>query len=108
MVNEVAFNDISLEKAAIYTGYLRHASTAAFAMPSIYEPWSNGVPCSYIFCEIDGALPLPVQQQMASQLGPEPTTFSLKAGHCAFLSIPDQVIEAVVKASEVGLSKTDL
>jgi len=106
MVNEVAFNDISPEKAAIYSGYLTHASTAAFATPSTYEP-SNGVPCAYIFCEIDGAVPLPVQQQMASQMGPDATTFSLKAGHCPFLSVPDQVIDAVLKASEVGLKKRD-
>lgn len=88
----------------MYAQQLTHISTSVFAAPSTFEPWASGLPCAYIFCEIDGALPLPIQQQMAAQLGPNATTFSLKAGHCPFLSIPDQLLDVVAQASEVGMS----
>ncbi|CZR53874.1 uncharacterized protein PAC_03756 [Phialocephala subalpina] len=101
---EVALNDLPPEIATVYASQLTYISTSVFATPSTFEPWANGLPCAYIFCEIDNALPLPIQQQMAAQLGPNATTFSLKAGHCPFLSIPGQLRDAVVKASEVGLS----
>jgi hypothetical protein len=94
-----------LEKAVVYAEQLKHISVAAFATPSTFEPWANGVPCAYIFCELDNALPFPVQQQMAAQLGSNATTFSLKAGHCPFLSMPEELRDVVVKASEVGLSQ---
>lgn len=105
MMPQVAFNDVSAEVAAFCCAQLTYSSTIVFATPTSYEPWANGVPCAYIFCTEDNALPYPVQQQMAAQLGPEPTTYSLKSGHCPFLSIPDQLVEAIEQASEVGLKK---
>ncbi|KUJ08559.1 alpha/beta-hydrolase [Mollisia scopiformis] len=102
---QIALNDMPAEKAKAYSAQLTHTSVSAFATPSTFEPWANAIPCTYIFCEIDNALPLPVQQQMASQLGPNATTFSLKAGHCPFLSMPEQLRDVIVKASEVGLSR---
>ncbi|KAH7370556.1 Alpha/beta hydrolase fold-1 [Rhexocercosporidium sp. MPI-PUGE-AT-0058] len=100
MMKEVAFNDMSDEKAAIYMEQMSHSSTSVFATPSTFEPWANDVDCAYIFCTEDNALPLPIQQQMAQQLGPEPVTWSLKAGHCPFMSIPDQLLEVVKKAAD--------
>ncbi|KAG4444259.1 hypothetical protein IFR05_000234 [Cadophora sp. M221] len=100
MVKEVVFNDISDEKAAIYMDQMSHSSTSVFATPSTFEPWANGIDCAYIFCTEDNGLPFPIQQQMAQQSGPEPVTWSLKAGHCPFLSIPDQLLEVVRKAAE--------
>lgn len=73
----------------------RTASAALFAAPATYEPWAHGIPCSYIFTTEDGALPYPVQQAMAQQLGPEAKTASVKASHCPFLSMPDELVKAV-------------
>lgn len=94
-----------LEEAIGYSKHLTHTSASVFASPSSFEPWANGVPCAFIFCELDKALPLPVQQQMASQLGPNATTYSLQAGHCPFLSMPEQLRDVVVRASDVGLNR---
>lgn len=102
MMPEVAFNDMSADKAAYYLDRCSHSSTSVFATPSTFEPWANGIDCAYVYCTDDNALPFPIQQQMAQQLGPEPVTWSLKAGHCPFASIPDQLLEVVKKATDVA------
>ncbi len=108
-VKETAFNDgMSDEDIELYASHLRHSAVAGFITPSVYEPWSNRIPCSYIFCEMDNCIPLPVQQMMASQLGPGALTFSLKAGHCPFISFPQEAADAVVKAVAEGIRIRDL
>lgn len=74
-----------------------HTSAALFVGKSEYEPWADGVPCAYIFTKQDGALPFPLQQKMAQQLGPDPVTVELDANHCPFLSMPEQLLSAVDK-----------
>lgn len=92
---QVAFNDLSGEEQARWSKEMTHTSIRLFASPSGYEPWANGVACKYIFCSQDNALPFPIQQQMAAQLGPSAATATLDAGHCPFLSIPDETIKAI-------------
>ncbi|KAI0147040.1 alpha/beta-hydrolase [Xylariaceae sp. FL1272] len=104
MLPQVAFNDLDAEGQAKWSKEMTHTSAALFATPSSYEPWANGVPCGYIYCTEDNALPLPIQQQMSAQLGPEPVTVSIKSGHCPHLSIPDELV-AAIKTVEEGLSK---
>ncbi|KAI5457672.1 alpha/beta-hydrolase [Mariannaea sp. PMI_226] len=95
MLPQVAFNDLNAEDQAKWVQEMTHTSAALFATPSNYEPWANGVPCKYIFCSNDNALPHPIQQQMALQLGPEPRTATVEAGHCPFLSVPDKLLVAI-------------
>lgn len=104
LLPEVAFNDLDAEGQAKWAKEMTHTSAALFATPSGFEPWANGVPCGYIFCELDNALPLPIQQQMASQLGSEPVVASVKASHNPFLSVPDELLKAV-QTVESRLSK---
>ncbi len=99
---------MSNEDIEFYYSHLRHSAVAAFATPSAYEPWSNDIPCSYIFCEIDKCITLPVQQMMASQLGPAALTFSLKAGHVPFISFPQESADAIVKLAAEGMRTKDL
>lgn len=94
---EVAFNDMTAEQAALGIAQMTYSAAIVFSAPSTYEPWSNGIPCAYIFCSIDNALPYPIQQQMSAQLGPEPETYTVKAGHCPYLSAPDELLEVVQK-----------
>ncbi|KAK8040775.1 hypothetical protein PG994_013782 [Apiospora phragmitis] len=95
MLPQVAFNDLVGEEQAKWAAEMTHTSTALFATPSSHEPWASSTPCGYVFCSDDNALPFPIQQQMAGQLGSEPKTVTLKAGHCPFLSMPGQLLEAV-------------
>lgn len=64
------------------------------------------MPCTYIFCEDDKAIPLPVQQGIAASMGSNITTFSIAASHSPFLSTPDKVVEGIELAAKVGLEKS--
>jgi hypothetical protein len=92
---QVAFNDLSPEEQEKWSQEMTHTAIGLFSTPSEYEPWANGVPCKYIYCEKDNALPLPIQKQMSMQLGPEPKAVTLDASHCPHLSMPDKLIAAI-------------
>ncbi|ETS74471.1 hypothetical protein PFICI_14337 [Pestalotiopsis fici W106-1] len=95
LLPEVAFNDLDAEAQAKWAKEMTHQSAALYMSPSNYEPWTSGLPCGYIFCTDDNAVPLPLQQQMAALLAPGPAVATLKAGHCPHLSMPDDVVQAV-------------
>lgn len=99
MLPQVGLNDLSPEEQTKWAAEMTHTSAVLFAATALYEPWANGIPCSYIFHTEDNALPLAYQQGMAQLLGPDANTATLKAGHCSFLSIPNQlarVIESMI------------
>lgn len=97
MIPEVAFSDCSPEDLKTAMSECSHTAAVLFVGESEYEPWNDGVPCAYIFTKQDGALPYPLQQQLAQQLGPNPVTVELDANHCPFVSVPDQLLAAVEK-----------
>lgn len=76
---------------------ITHTSAVLFSGQSEFEPWKEGVPCAYIFTKQDGCLPYPLQQKMASELGPDGITIALDANHSPFLSVPDELLAAVEK-----------
>jgi pimeloyl-ACP methyl ester carboxylesterase len=108
MIRQVVFNDILEEKIPLFASQLSHTAASVFATPSYYEPWANNVPCAYIYCTEDNAIPLPIQQQMASQLGPHASTSSVKAGHCPHLSIPDELAKVIEQTIDAGLGKKNV
>lgn len=93
----LAFNDFSPEDTKEWMKQMTHTAAALFLGPSEYEPWNEGVPCAYIHTKLDGALPYALQQQMASQLGPNGLTVGVDSSHCPFLSVPDQLLSAIEK-----------
>ncbi|EAA28807.1 alpha/beta-hydrolase [Neurospora crassa] len=95
MLADVMFNDLNAEEQQRWMTEMTHTSAALFATPSGYEPWKDGIPCAYIFCAKDHALPLAAQQKMAAQLGPEAKAVTLESGHCPFLSMPEQLVDAI-------------
>lgn len=106
LLPEVAFNDLDAEAQEHWAGQRTHTSAAFFTSPSAFEPWAQGVRCAYIHTELDHTLPLRVQQQMATLLGPLPVTASVRASHNAHLSVPDE-LAATFQAVESQLCKTE-
>ncbi|KAJ5541905.1 hypothetical protein N7535_004324 [Penicillium sp. DV-2018c] len=56
------------------------------------------IPSSYLLCEHDRAIPLPVQESMVQrmqQLGANMTTETIKTGHSPWLVVPDQVADFI-------------
>jgi hypothetical protein len=77
-----------------------HTSRAVFSGESTYEPWT-AIPCAYIVCEQDRALPPPFQEIFASKMGGPENTYRLPSSHSPFLSMPDQLadlLQQIVKA----------
>lgn len=95
MIPQVAFSDLAPEDQVKWAKEMTYTSAALFASPALYEPWANGVACSYIFTVNDGAIPLPVQQGLAQQLGPEAKTASLKSNHSPHVSMPEDLVKAI-------------
>ncbi|KAK8043154.1 hypothetical protein PG994_013637 [Apiospora phragmitis] len=67
-----------------------------------YEPWNDGVECAFYFCDEDKALPPPIQEQLAAQLGPNAITYHAKTSHSPFLSEVDEVATFLIDVAKQG------
>ncbi|KAI2470782.1 alpha/beta-hydrolase [Annulohypoxylon bovei var. microspora] len=94
---DAIYQDLDEESRSKWVKEVSHTSTALFDGVSNYEPWTEGVPCAYIFCGEDKALHLQNQRDMAAQLGPEAITATVNAGHSPFLSVPDELVAAIAE-----------
>lgn len=94
---ELALHDLSPADQQEAFTHMTHTSAVLFAGESEFEPWSEGVPCAYIFATQDGCIPLPLQEKMASQLAAGSPTASVDTNHCPFLSKPDELLQALEK-----------
>ncbi|KAH7383492.1 Alpha/beta hydrolase fold-1 [Cadophora sp. MPI-SDFR-AT-0126] len=102
---EVFYHDMSPSEQQKWIAQLSHTSAAVFSGKTTHEPWHH-IPCTYIYCEEDKAIPLIVQQGIAGSIGSSITTFSIKASHSPFLSVPDKLVEGIKLAAKVGLEKS--
>ncbi|TLS25717.1 hypothetical protein PpBr36_07943 [Pyricularia pennisetigena] len=96
LLPQVAFNDLDGPTQEQSCNDMTHTSIKLFSSPASYEPWSNGVRCGYVFCSQDNAVPLPLQERMASQLGPDAITAMVNSGHCPFIGVPQELVGAIV------------
>ncbi|KAJ5769124.1 hypothetical protein N7520_003683 [Penicillium odoratum] len=97
---EIGWQDISLEKQEKWNSLALHTSRPVFSGESTYEPWRD-IPCAYIVCEQDHALPPPLQELFASKMGGPENTYRLPSSHSPFLSMPErlaQLLQQIVKA----------
>lgn len=76
-----------------------------FTDDTSYEPWNNGVEVGFFFTEQEQAIPLAVQQSMASQFPSGYVSYTMNSSHSPFLSMPDEVVTGVVLAATEGLAK---
>ncbi|KXH35605.1 hypothetical protein CSAL01_02828 [Colletotrichum salicis] len=98
---EIFYHDVAPEIRAKAIEQLQHQSAQVFDDVVTYEPWHE-IDSMFFFCDEDKAIPLAVQQGMATLLGPTAITFSSKASHSPFLSQPGDVAEGLELAAEVG------
>jgi pimeloyl-ACP methyl ester carboxylesterase len=100
----VAFNDLEGDAHEGHLLEIVHSSAAILDAGATYEPWTQGVPCGYLFCTDDNILPFPVQQRMVQRLGPDTVFYVVNSGHCPHNSAPKDLISAV-KAVERRMAK---
>ncbi|KAJ5585512.1 uncharacterized protein N7459_005312 [Penicillium hispanicum] len=102
--NIVFYHDLAPDAQKKWISRLTHTSRAVFEDIVPYEPWHT-LPCMYIFCEDDRALPVSMQEDMAARLG-DYTSYRCDSSHSPFLSVPGQVAEACQLAAKVGLERS--
>lgn len=102
---EICYNDLSPQDQEKWSSRVVHTSRAVFEDRVDHEPWRD-LPCMYLFCEDDKAIPLAVQESMASLLG-EYSQFRCSSSHSPFLSMPDKVAEACEVAAKIGQEKCE-
>ncbi|KAF9892857.1 hypothetical protein FE257_000446 [Aspergillus nanangensis] len=95
---QIAFHDVSPEVQEQQKDFLTHTSRAVYGGPVTYEPWHR-IPSAYIICEEDQALPLPLQEMLASKLGKD-WTYRLKSSHSPHLSMPGRVAKILKELAE--------
>src|SRR5205807_2543099 len=83
----VFYNDCPPDVAAWASARLTHQSLASWRQPPRAAAW-HGIRSTYVVCTKDAAIPLSLQERMATRAG---ARLSLEASHSPFLSQPARV-----------------
>lgn len=102
---DIMYHDVDPELHKKLMSELKHQSAPVFSSPVTYEPW-NDIECAYYFCEDDQALPIMYQENLAQNLPASALKFRSKASHSPFLSMPQEVVKALVEAARVGQERS--
>ncbi|KAI8628592.1 Alpha/beta hydrolase fold-1 [Xylariaceae sp. FL1651] len=102
--DKVFYHDVEPEMKSKFVQLLRPEPKRVFLDPVTYEPWAD-MPCAYLYCKEDQAIPIWLQQKMASQIQPEPLAAEFEGSHSPFLSNPGWVVEKVEWLAKAGLEK---
>ncbi|KAM0197813.1 hypothetical protein ACHAPA_003203 [Fusarium lateritium] len=101
---KIFYHDLKAEAQSKAIAGLKHQSRRVYVDAVTYEPWHD-VPCFFIYCDDDQAIALPIQQHLASLLGPDAGSFHITSSHSPFLSKPQETIEALEAAAKNGLER---
>ncbi|RAL07834.1 alpha/beta hydrolase [Aspergillus homomorphus CBS 101889] len=96
--SNVGWHDLPPDEQYQWELFTHHTSRAVFAGKVVYEPWTSRIPCSYIVCEQDQALPPPFQEAFAAKIAEPENRFRLPASHSPFLSMPARVVDVLMQA----------
>lgn len=95
----VLYNDLPPDVAEQHIKTLETFSYQMYFEKTTWAPYKE-VASSFVYCTMDNAIPLPVQQGMVKGTGVEFSETTVEAGHCAFLSRVDEVARAIAQAAE--------
>lgn len=100
---EAWYNDLPKNEAAAYAAQNVTHNFGLIGDTKVTDvPWKH-VKSTYVYCDRDLAVHKPLQEGMvqdAIEAGGKWETVTLDAGHCPFLSVPDQVVDVVKKVWE--------
>ncbi|KAJ4319197.1 hypothetical protein N0V84_006479 [Fusarium piperis] len=99
------YADVNPALANKAVSLLRTQNVQAILGTSSFAPWTNGFEVGYIFAENDVAIPLAVQEGMASEFPADSFTASLPSSHSPFLSMPESLAATIQQASKHAVAK---
>ncbi|RAH78904.1 alpha/beta-hydrolase [Aspergillus japonicus CBS 114.51] len=100
--NNIGWQDLPLDEQVQWNAFTQHTSRAVFAGKVTHEPWSSEIPCAYVICEQDQAMPPVFQEGFAAKVAGPENTYRLPASHSPFLSMPIRVAGVLVEAIGEG------
>ena len=95
------YNDLPPEEQKHWAGKLKQHSAIAQKTPLTQVAHTN-IPVSYLYCENDQAMLLPMQEMMVQRSGLDVQELRCAAGHSPFLSYPDAFVENILKSIPNG------
>ena len=93
----VFYQDLQPTEQKFWAAKLKHHSVIAQKTALTQVAYGN-IPVAYLYCKIDQALPLAVQEMMVLRSGLDVLELWCEAGHSPFLSQPDVFVESVLKS----------
>lgn len=90
---EILYNDCAAKVAADAAAQLEPQTRESFRQPVTQVGWRD-VPATYVVCERDNAIPLPLQEMFSQRAG---EVRRLDASHSPFLSRPDEVVALITE-----------
>lgn len=96
--SQIFYNDVNRQIAADLEKKLDLHSKGTFLSKQSYAAWKH-IDSLYIVCENDNAIPKDAQVAMATQVDGKFTIEYLAAGHSPFLSMPEETVDVILKAS---------
>jgi len=96
MPEKILFNDLDDADKEKWTKALKPQPSRDWDGTITYCGWKD-VPSVYLVCESDGAIPPPLQLQLAGMAGSQ--IEKCDAGHMPMLSMPDRVVEVITCAA---------
>ena len=85
------YNDVPPSDAEFYASKLVTHCRVSITQPGTADCLNGVVPCTFLICENDNAVPVSVQERMAKNLGEGAHVERCSAGHSPFISQPDVV-----------------
>ncbi|KAL8289958.1 hypothetical protein RB597_001552 [Gaeumannomyces tritici] len=96
---KIFYNDVTDEALVAKASASLHSEPWKITTETAtYAPWKHGFNVGYIFCELDNAIPLAVQQGMAAQFPAGSFTATMNASHSPFMSKPKELADHLVAA----------
>lgn len=95
----VFYNDLPKDVQDEHVRQLQTFSYQMYYQKTSWAPYKE-VESSFVYCTRDNAIPLPVQQGMVAGSGVSFRETTVEAGHSPFLSRVDEVVGAIVGATE--------
>lgn len=95
----VFYNDLSKEQQESQIAELQTFSYQMYFQKTTWAPYKE-VQSSFVFCTLDNAIPLPIQQGMVKGSGVSFRETTVEASHSPFLSKVEEVTRAIVEAAE--------
>ncbi|KAJ4378913.1 hypothetical protein N0V86_005789 [Didymella sp. IMI 355093] len=91
---EVMYNGLSKDEQAYWFSQLQTHSLATLEAPTLGASWKT-IPSSYLICEQDLAIPVPIQEMMingAKEKGARVEVSRLDTGHSPYLTMPKETV----------------